>query len=335
MTTILPRSRRRGFTLIELLVVIAIIAILIGLLLPAVQKVREAAARMSCSNNLKQLGLAVHDFAGSNNNRFPNMWQSGPSFTNGSSTTSAISNVNAFMSLLPYLEQAPLYKSCLSGIDRTTGTLYVPGSGVNSGANINSYDCYVPNVSGTGVRYVALKIVQCPSDTGLLSNGWSRYSNQGAGSYAINWQLVGTPGTGTGTSTVLLTTIIDGTSNTVLFAEKMAACQQTNAATYPANAGNLWWYPSDPNWSPTFAWNSTDTRLVNWNQPPQIQPSIIYPASGSQQLCDQGRASTGHSSAALVCLGDGSVKAVSATISQQTWQSAILPMDGIPLGNDW
>ncbi|QEL15108.1 DUF1559 family PulG-like putative transporter [Limnoglobus roseus] len=102
-----PRSHHRhrhAFTLIELLVVIAIIAILIGLLLPAVQKVRDAAARMSDQNNLKQLGLAAHNFAGAND-RLPG-YQPAPS---GSSVTSYGYSVHAF--LLPYIEQEPLCKT--------------------------------------------------------------------------------------------------------------------------------------------------------------------------------------------------------------------------------
>src|ERR1700710_2048116 len=101
-------ARRGGFTLIELLVVIAIIAVLIGLLLPAVQKVREAAARMKCANNLKQMALATH----SCNDAFGYMPQQCKNWPRGSTT---LIQTSLFWDILPYLEQNALYNSLPAG----------------------------------------------------------------------------------------------------------------------------------------------------------------------------------------------------------------------------
>src|SRR6266478_9311955 len=117
------KTRRRGFTLIELLVVIAIIAILIGLLVPAVQKVREAANRIKCANNLKQLGLAAHHYHDVNQHLPPGIGYYPPA--RGEFGT-------YFFHLLPYVEQDNLYRSALGSVPfpppAGPTTVYYPGN---------------------------------------------------------------------------------------------------------------------------------------------------------------------------------------------------------------
>jgi prepilin-type N-terminal cleavage/methylation domain-containing protein/prepilin-type processing-associated H-X9-DG protein len=204
------RFRRPGFTLIELLVVIAIIAILIGLLLPAVQKVREAAARMSCSNNLKQHGLALHNHISTYDGLLPNSGSAGVGYPNDHSPA---------CKLLPYFEQENLHRL----VDYTINMGH-PGTTPLPAALQPA--CATP-----------VKVYLCPSDptppvstismggSPLQSAGTNYGANHGSG-VAADGVSVGTthPGSeGNGlfwvSAKVNIVGITDGTSNTIAFTE--------------------------------------------------------------------------------------------------------------------
>lgn len=195
---------KRGFTLIELLVVIAIIAILIALLLPAVQQAREAARRSQCKNNMKQLGLAMHNYHDVYN-MFP--------------ITSSIAGVgnnmdreNAWpygMRILPYIDQAPLFNQIGVG-----ETLTVP----NDAANMGNQSDYTTANPGTIEKLLTTQIpvYMCPSANGDGVNQYQR--NLGTMMYAMTSRTALYPSAGP--YGVTISDFLDGTSNTILMGEK-------------------------------------------------------------------------------------------------------------------
>jgi len=225
-------STRRGFTLIELLVVIAIIAILIALLVPAVQKVREAAARTQCANNLKQQGIALHSYHDANKVLPPakiNSGSAGPYNANTSYYPSKpfVYNHTGFVLILPYLEQAPLYSkydfnypSCDS--NWTGGTL--ANGGINAG-NAAVVGTYLPvyhcpsdkvptteNETGTGTNHPYARANACRSNY-LFSCGKTD-------DYTPTYRVGSTSSGAFGTNgAAKFAQIGDGTSNTIAIGE--------------------------------------------------------------------------------------------------------------------
>jgi prepilin-type N-terminal cleavage/methylation domain-containing protein len=320
-------QRWRGFTLIELLVVIAIIAILIGLLLPAVQKVREAAARTQSQNNLKQLGLATHN-CNDNHGKIPPAQGCFPNTSNNTdwnlqSQPSRFGTAQYF--LLPYIEQDNLFKAQ-----------------IHHSWNANEI----------------VKTYQAPLDPSMPASGRT-WGNRPATSYAVNWHVFRggwDEDWQVGGVSRIPANIPDGTSNTIFFAERYAVCGQPGSQTGVSYVEVIWAEdgqnagPRGEVWSlntrfcPAF-WallpgaGSSDgnTQSAQWqnvpNYPwafmpvPQIVPNKI--------LCDPRRLQAFSAGGIIVGLGDGSVRTVSPGISQPTFGRAVDPADGLVLGNDW
>jgi prepilin-type N-terminal cleavage/methylation domain-containing protein len=308
-------TRRSGFTLIELLVVIAIIAVLIGLLLPAVQKVREAAARTQGMNNMKQFGLAAHNYVDANK-VLP------PAFVRASSSTvKGYIDGSWIVNILPYVEQDNLKR-------------------------------VVDTSSSTADQYYAITYNQAPpkifinptdpsNSNGAYTDGpWGVYSVTG---YVANFLATGSiqikSGVVTKTNVRSIEQITDGTSNTILYTERMTVCLANPQANRPGYSGDFyniapygnsdWWQ-----WVPTFNYwdnNSASYVLTGAATKPQFAPTW----NSRSSACDYRLASAPRPSGIMVCMGDGSVRMVSSGISGATWWAASTPTGGEVLANDW
>jgi len=325
------KSSPRAFTLIELLVVIAIIAILIGLLLPAVQKVREAAARMSCSNNLKQLGLAMHNYHDQNNRLPPGAANDMPPF---GVATGAQWGSSWMVYILPFIEQGNVYNAWVfnSQSGYTNGTnaatinpggvpLRIPGyrcpsSPVPEYSSFNGMGIRKMNVSYTGIAGSVMSGVT-PAPTNVIAVGCCN----GAGPLATDNGILNAG------SMTKLTDITDGTSNTWMIGEQGNHLRDANGAAvtsgYTSGVGNSaglygWTMGAAHNsgggqtgWGDGRHFNCTSVRY-------QINQIGLTNSAGSGTNNDVGTnfpLSSGHSGGVNIVLGDGSVRFFSNSTS--------------------
>lgn len=284
-------SHRRGFTLVELLVVIAIIGVLVALLLPAVQAAREAARRMSCSNNLKQLGIAMHNYHDTLG-ALPCGWVS----TNGAGWSALI---------LPQIEQTNLYTSLdfnatnswsAAGPNRTACETYIAGFRCPSMAaatkeNFNNIAGRVP----ASYRGVASNTADCDDPGGSVSGRHMESAN-------LEGVLFGDSG-------VRFADITDGTTNTFMIGESW----HDSAFSQDSNSCDFWYIGS-----PQIKSNQTEYSEFCGSTGVPMNSRKIATTNGHFKELSY---TSYHPNGAMFCLADGSVRFVAYTINTNTYRA--------------
>jgi prepilin-type N-terminal cleavage/methylation domain-containing protein len=319
------RSSPLGFTLVELLVVITIIGVLIALLLPAIQVAQEAARRMQCSNNLKQIGLALHNYY--------DKVEAFPYATTLSSVNDGDwrSHRSWAVALFPFLEQEPLYSELIFGVDGTGGGNF--DTNANPKTNLNTLNgiiipgFYCPSnernkmtnhvVGGVTYQFQEINYVGIAGtvkDPNNLANKVTpNYTNNGVRTF--NGTIIPTHNNTTRLETITLASLLDGTSNTVSITEQSAMVKD------PTTTPNQWrdWGASGHRGG---GWNSN--RAQDWvGNITHIYWTInaVCPATSSDgALCNAPyRANTiissFHPGGALFTVMDGSVRLLNETVS--------------------
>ena len=309
-------SGKKAFTLVELLVVITIIGILIALLLPAVQAAREAARRMTCKNNIKQIGLAALNCENAvgvlpplcPNDPINDNWKYAPIKIRG--PYKGAIGFTAFCFLLPYVEQASLYELANYNVTTQVGNKYIYSHVIST--------------------------FLCPSEPSpSLSTGMGATTNGGAdqywgaSNYGVNFLVFGNPAGRSTEGSTRIADIKDGTSNTVFYAERYATCGSNGDPNSSTTFANLWG-DANPNWRPTFC--------MNGPLPPDTpyEPCKMFQVTPDWLTeCDSTRAQSAHAGGIHIGLGDGSVKFVTEGIEPTLWAYACDPRDGNILGKEW
>jgi len=351
-----PRARRarNAFTLIELLVVIAIIAILIGLLLPAVQKVREAAARTKCQNNLKQLGIAMHAYENAKS-RLPQAGTHSSTASGGYPGQGGSWGYSWMAHLLPYIEQGPLSTYLTRS---TLDTTLMPSGAADANLNDMGYNNANNNAM---ILDKPIPIYQCPSSlfpVKSLSNNRmtpdytavigcindpvnfapSQDNQANSGQYGISANT----GMMRMRDSMSLASIPDGTSNTILVAEVSGGFKDgVGAAPVDVRPGHVYgWMMGTP-----YIYTTTDNRGMNWttvrypiNYSNTTSTSLLQTsaaAGGSGIMTFQAGAnipiSSSHSGGANVLMGDGSVQFLRDSTATTVLGRLASAVDGLPV----